>query len=617
MRFLAIIIVFCFFLGGCTGSNGRALNQADAIMEQDADSALHVLESIDRRQLSNGELPYFALLMTQAQVKTDVPLDSDSLISIAYKKYDDSWRGDKGIRTNFYMGEVFFNQGKPRDAMRYYLTAYEESKRLHNDYWRAKSAERIADLFFNAYNYAEAEKYMIEAAKLFGAAHRGKNHLYALATLGIIYINNQKDEQAKALLDSLYNQCLTVQPTDSNLLAYIRRPIIDILVRQHRLNEITVQDISLLENTSNTQEEIDNSILLMEIKKSNVNNVSNISNNMISFEQDFPFAMSNEDKALAYYANFKHEKEIGNPTRALSLIDSLLLYQSALAEDMIKESVKCAETDFYSHKADYEKRKSQYILAILALTLLVFILIIIIGWHIHKSTTQKQLQQLESVLDSMRELDLYANGLSSDCMELKKDVLLRDKIVTGLRDEISSLEEQAKYTSLSITRLRDEINVRDTKVDRLEKEIAQLKDIEKQNGNTIENLFKEKWDTLNLLCDEYYERGESDVTRKIILKNLEKEIKKLQTQKHISNLEKSVDTFMDGLISRLRIQCPFLKEEDIAFLTLIYAGYSVRAVCLLTNIKYRNFYLKKHRLSKKILDSDAPDRQFFIDRLKE
>lgn len=150
MQKLYPIVFFIIFLilGGCSGKNRSMLEKVDSIIEEKADSALCILNRIDRNSLSKRDLPYYALLMTQAQIKTDLPVDSDSLISIAYKKYDGSWRGDKGIRSNFYMGERFFNRDQSRDAIKFYLSAYEESKRLENPYWRAKAAERIADLFF-------------------------------------------------------------------------------------------------------------------------------------------------------------------------------------------------------------------------------------------------------------------------------------------------------------------------------------------------------------------------------------------------------------------------------------------------------------------------------------
>ena len=68
---------------------------------------------------------------------------------------------------------------------------------------------------------------------------------------------------------------------------------------------------------------------------------------------------------------------------------------------------------------------------------------------------------------------------------------------------------------------------------------------------------------------------------------------------------------MDGLITRLREECPFLKEDDVNFLGLIFAGFSVRAVCMFTGMEYQHFYVKKSRLMKRIQNSDAPDRELF------
>lgn len=224
MRYrITIIALLTLLLCGCTGGNRRMLNQADAIMEQDADSALRILEEIDPNRLSKGDLPYFALLMTQAQVKTDIPLDSDSLISIAYQKYAGDWWGDKGIRSNFYMGEIFFNRDKPRDAIKFYLSAYEESKRRDNHYWRAKSAERIADLFFDAYNYDEAAKYRMEAIEYFGKSNKITNQRYALADLAAIYGNDHKPDLAIHILDSLINECHKSSVIDEHLIVYILR----------------------------------------------------------------------------------------------------------------------------------------------------------------------------------------------------------------------------------------------------------------------------------------------------------------------------------------------------------------------------------------------------------
>ena len=122
---LHLFLLFSLIISACSTESGRQLTYADRIMEEHPDSAMSLLMDIDRNSLKGSDLPYYALLYTQAQVKTDVPLDSDSLISIAYAKYGNDSRGDRGIRSNFYTGEVFFNRKEYREAMRYYLTAYE------------------------------------------------------------------------------------------------------------------------------------------------------------------------------------------------------------------------------------------------------------------------------------------------------------------------------------------------------------------------------------------------------------------------------------------------------------------------------------------------------------
>ena len=63
------------------------------------------------------------------------------------------------------------------------------------------------------------------------------------------------------------------------------------------------------------------------------------------------------------------------------------------------------------------------------------------------------------------------------------------------------------------------------------------------------------------------------------------------------------------------MEVPTLKEDDVVFLSLVFAGFSVRAVCLIIGIKYKNFYLRKSRLVKKISNSGAPHLDFFLNKL--
>ena len=65
----------------------------------------------------------------------------------------------------------------------------------------------------------------------------------------------------------------------------------------------------------------------------------------------------------------------------------------------------------------------------------------------------------------------------------------------------------------------------------------------------------------------------------------------------------------------MRTQCTFLKESDITFLSLIIAGLAPRIICMMTDIKLKSYYTKKKRISDRILESNAADKNWFILKL--
>lgn len=67
MRILfPIVIAFAFLLSACSGADHNVLKRADALMEEHPDSALSILLAIDNTGIGSQDLPYYALLMTQA-----------------------------------------------------------------------------------------------------------------------------------------------------------------------------------------------------------------------------------------------------------------------------------------------------------------------------------------------------------------------------------------------------------------------------------------------------------------------------------------------------------------------------------------------------------------------
>ncbi|MDE6498423.1 MAG: hypothetical protein K2L21_07170 [Muribaculaceae bacterium] len=136
------------------------------------------------------------------------------------------------------------------------------------------------------------------------------------------------------------------------------------------------------------------------------------------------------------------------------------------------------------------------------------------------------------------------------------------------------------------------------------------------HNEIVESLFKKQWQTLNTLFNDYFENGESDYTRKIILHNIEKELHKLRNPAQLDEIEIAVNKYLNNIVEQLRAEFPLIKNDDIRFIMLIYAGFSVRAVCMICGIKYKYYYLKKSRLIKRISESKSPRKDLFISKLK-
>lgn len=642
-----IVILLMFIILSCTSDQEKILKQADSIMESRPDSAMTLLDGIDRSKLNKSELPYYALLYTQAQVKTDIPLDSDSLISIAYLEYGQDSNGDRGIRSNYYTGEVFFNQKKYTRAMRHFLTVYEESQNIGNDYWHAKAAARISDLFFLTYKYYEAEKYIREAADLLKSVGRETFHLYALAALANVYLNNGNDERAYHLLDSLKNIVINMNPVDSSLLHYMNIHMMSAMLNTGRVGEVDPADMELSDKDLTDGELVDDAVFQSHLLDT-IGKANKATENLRYVQR---LAHTDEDKVHVLYAQYENAKSIGDQSLALSLVDSMLFYQNKVAEDIISESVIGAERDFHVDMESLHRHRSYFFKTMLIAACMVFMLFMafIIVFTIYRKKAHDT--ELNEKLESINSLRTYSKSILHDKYVLEnsvndKEILihnLTERINEGI-DRVRTLDKQISEKEIATARLQALLEDKDLELGHIQDAMTQKEreyrriytELYERNAekvklqlllnenykkeviqaHIVEKLFKEKWTTLDMLCNQYFSLNNSELSEKSILSNIEKEVKRITSKKGIAEIVEAVDIHMNGIVTAMRNQCPFLKEDDIHYIALTYAGFSARSVCLFTGIKYKHYYVKKSRLIERLRKSDATDKELFISKMK-
>ena len=153
------------------------------------------------------------------------------------------------------------------------------------------------------------------------------------------------------------------------------------------------------------------------------------------------------------------------------------------------------------------------------------------------------------------------------------------------------------------------------KSEEMNKLLALLSENEMSNRQLkakMSDLMRNNFNTINRLCYEYFEKSDTNFLKRSIYAKVEQEIDKLKSQEQLADLEKFLDEYCDGLITRLTSQLPQLSDAEKQLLVYLYSGLSARTICILMDIQLKTFYMRRLRLKNKIAESDAPDKEWFI-----
>ena len=102
----------------------RLLEDVDSYIEARPDSALAMLEGIDKSELTSKKLEAkYALLLSQALDKNYIDLQSDSIIAPAVNYYKYHGTDDERFRTLYYAGGVYQNAGDIEAVMEKFVEA--------------------------------------------------------------------------------------------------------------------------------------------------------------------------------------------------------------------------------------------------------------------------------------------------------------------------------------------------------------------------------------------------------------------------------------------------------------------------------------------------------------
>ncbi|MBR5736143.1 MAG: hypothetical protein IKX60_05080 [Bacteroidales bacterium] len=142
---------------------------------------------------------------------------------------------------------------------------------------------------------------------------------------------------------------------------------------------------------------------------------------------------------------------------------------------------------------------------------------------------------------------------------------------------------------------------------------SELQHAEQANASLLGSLFSEKFNHLDKLSVDYI-HSNSDKERMIALKQFKEEIAALRTNDDLFlSLEKDLDRYCDGVMTKLKDQVPAIKGENRKLISLFFAGLPYSTVQLVMNrVSIESLKTARSRFRKEIKAANAPDEELFL-----
>lgn len=181
------------------------MNMAEDFLNTKPDSALTILENIPVTNIKGKEIAArYALLKSMALDKNYIDTTTFDVLQPAIDYYLKKGSPDEKLRTYYYQGRIYQNQGDDDCAMQSFLNGCDLKQVVTDSLLLAHTLVAQGTLYLKQYKINEFVQNNIEAAKLYGAIGKDIFEIksYTNALDGYVMLNNQSPA------DSILSICI-------------------------------------------------------------------------------------------------------------------------------------------------------------------------------------------------------------------------------------------------------------------------------------------------------------------------------------------------------------------------------------------------------------------------
>ena len=604
----AIIILYSILIiSGCNGNKTTnklmpELEQAEKVMFDHPDSALHLLESMEipSSQTDKENHALWCLLMTQAKYKMVMKISSDSLVRIAYDYYKPTNNARRKAMSALYMGGLNYNLGNIEESIRFYLEAKTEMEKT-NDY---KLGYLIMSGLGRIYLYRNLIEYAFEACQsAYNYSVKDSNLRYQMVSLQYLarcycLLNNlDKAEQ-------VYEQSaeLALELKNNDFYAVVQQELALVYIAQKRFYE-SLEVVQTLQPSSQTY------LLRGQIYLCLSKTDSALYYLKKSLRTDNVYTKRSVYKTL-YQLSCDSEFNI----YMKEFCDSLLFYtDSVMSLDKGKEIIAYKEK--YDHqkliteqqRLKLEKADAQRMMFIITICLIVVIAVVAYLYQkrlVRKETTiRKQSEQLQDYMLQLHEYETRLMQNNRYMEELKEQLSGQEMNFEELheyREQIDSLQVENSRLSEKINSLQHHINDYSSKLDKARREADKFRNLSE------ENLYLKQRE--RVLTDYVVDNDR-------LVKELREKCRVLETGEW-ETLEQMCESTYSNFVSRLQGVCPTLTKQELHLCILIKLRFNNAQMSEIFGVNTTSVSQKKFRLKKHLSDTlqDGLPDEMTLDR---
>lgn len=401
-----IYIISLFLLCSCTPLEVRnLLKDVDSYIMERPDSALSVLESVDRTLLkTERSRAHHALLHAMALDKNYIDVTEDSIARVAVDYYSRKGPEKSKARAYYYLGIAYYYQKDYDKAILEFTKAEKVAEKCDSLYWgMTKSAQAVS--YGATYNNIEVLDCLLKAEEIYLGISDIKKVQSIKAKLSIIYISQFDFSKAEDLLLDLIKEEM-----DESLKAQIYASYAYLkMVQPEREPEKSIEFYERSLSHSGVMKNQDYWAYAFAL--------SLVGRDEESKEITDDLALTDTTSSAPYWL-YLINKYQGNTAEALSYLEESGFMDNEVVTTALNQSLSLAQRDYYESQtelAESQLRNRTLMMFSLMIGIAFIAMLIIVSirkyLRIQKEEKERYIQYIDEISSQMKLLQQKADSL--------------------------------------------------------------------------------------------------------------------------------------------------------------------------------------------------------------